>query len=110
MLEQTIKWSSPLYLLFLDFEEAFDYLDSGAMYTVLCHYGIQHKVINMLKVQYQGFTCQVLHGGTLTELGNRDTFFSPLLFLVVLNWVSKNTYESKCLGLQWTHIDRLIKK
>lgn len=65
----------PLYLLFLDFEKAFDSLDREAMYRVLCHYGIQHKVINMLKVQYQGFTCQVLHGGTMTGLGNRDTLF-----------------------------------
>ena len=27
---------------------------------------------------------------------------SPLLFLMVLDWVSKNAYEGKRLGLQWT--------
>ena len=27
--EQTIGWSSPLYLLFVDFEEVFDFLDRG---------------------------------------------------------------------------------
>ena len=31
----------------------------------------------------------------------------PLLFLVVLDWVSKNAYEGKCLGLQWTLTQRL---
>ena len=32
---------------------------------------------------------------------------SPLLFLVVLDWVSKNAYEGKRLGLQWTLTQRL---
>ena len=66
IVEQTIE-SSPLYLLFVDFEKAFDSLDREVMWRILRHYGIPNKIINMLKVQYQGFTCQVLHGGTLTE-------------------------------------------
>ena len=32
---------------------------------------------------------------------------SPLLFLMVLDWVSKNAYEGKRLGLQWTLTQRL---
>ena len=32
---------------------------------------------------------------------------SPLLFLVVLDWVSKNAYEGKRLGLQWSLTQRL---
>ena len=31
---------------------------------------------------------------------------SPLLFLVVLYWVSKNAYEGKRLELQWTLTQR----
>ena len=67
------------------------------------HYGIPNKIINMLKVQNQGFTCQVLHGGTMTEpiqvkTGARQAcLLSPLLFLVVLDWVSKNAYGGKRL-------------
>jgi len=57
IVEQSIKWSSPLYLLFMDFEKAFDSLDRKTMWRLLCHYGIPDKIINMLKVQYQGFTC-----------------------------------------------------
>ena len=67
IVEQTIEWSSPLYLLFVDFEKAFNSLDREAMWRILRHYGIPNKIINMLKVQYQGFTCQLLHGGTMTE-------------------------------------------
>ena len=113
IVEQTIECSSPLYLLFVDFEKAFDSLDREAMWRILRHYGIPNKIINMLKVQYQGFTCQVLHGGTMTEpievkTGVRQgCLLSPLLFLVVLDWVSKNAYEGKRLGLQWTLNQRL---
>ena len=32
---------------------------------------------------------------------------SPLLVLAVLDWVSKNAYEYKRLGLQWTLTHRL---
>ena len=113
IVEQTIEWSSPLYLLFVDFEKAFDSVDREAMWRILRHYGIPDKIINMLKVQYRGFTCQVLHGGTMTEpievkTGVRQgCLLSPLLFLVVLDWVSKNAYEGKRLGLQWTLTQRL---
>ena len=67
IVEQSIEWSSPLYLLFVDFEKAFDSLEREAIWRILCHYGIPDKIINLLKVQYQGFTCQVLHGGTMTK-------------------------------------------
>ena len=32
---------------------------------------------------------------------------SPLLFLIILDWVSKDVYEGKRLGLQWTLTQRL---
>ena len=108
IVEQTIEWSFPLYLLFVDFEKAFNSVDREAMWQILRHYGIPDEIINMLKVQYHGFTCQVLHGGTMTEpievkTGVRQgCLLLPLLFLVVLDWVSKNAYEGKHLGLQWT--------
>jgi len=57
---------TPPYLLFVDFEKAFDSLERKAVLRILRHYGIPNKSVNMLKVQYQGFTCQVLHGGTMT--------------------------------------------
>jgi len=97
----------------VDFEKAFDSVNREAMWRILRQYGISDKVINMLKVQYRGFTCQVLHGGTMTEpievkTGVRQgCLLSPLLFLVILYWGSKNAYEGKRLGLQWTLTQRL---
>ena len=102
----------PLYWLFVDFEKAFDSLDREAMRRILRRNGIPNKIVNM-KVQYQGFTCQVPHGGTMTEpieikTGVRQgCLLSPLLFLVVLDWMSKNPYEGKRLDLQWSLTQRL---
>ena len=67
----------------------------------------------MLKVQYQGFTCQLRRGGTTTEPIEVTTgvkqgcLLSPLLFLVVLDWVLMTAYEGKCLGPQWSLTQRL---
>ena len=91
IVEQTMEWSSPLYLLFAHFERALESLDREAMWRILRHYGIPNKIINTLTVQYQGFTCQVLHGGTMTKplevkTGVRQGYLlSPLLFFVVLD-------------------------
>ena len=103
IVEQTIEWSSPSYLLLVDFEKAFDSVDREAMWRILRHYGIPDKIVKMLNVQYQGFTCQVLYRGTMTEpievkTGVRQgCLLLPLLIPVVLDWVSKNAYEGKRL-------------
>ena len=109
-INRVVEWSSPLYLLFV---KVFASMDREVMWRLLHHYGIPEKIMNMLKVQYQGFTCQVLHGGTMNKpieikTGVRQgCLLSPLLFLMVLDWVSKNAYEGKRLGLQWTLAQRL---
>lgn len=55
-----------------------------------------------------GPTCQVMHGGILSEpflvktTGVRQgCLHSPLLFLLVIDWVSKTAYSSPT-GMQWT--------
>ena len=63
IVEQTIEWSSPLYLLFVDFEKAFDSLDREAMRRILRHYGIPDKIINMLN----GFNTRALLAKCLME-------------------------------------------
>ena len=37
----------------------------------------------------------------------QECLLSPLLFLMVLDWVLKNAYEGKRLGLQWIMTQRL---
>ena len=60
----------------------------------------------------QNFRCQVIHGGTLTEPFRETTgirqgcLLSPLLFLVVLDWMTKTAFN-RPRGIQWKMIQRL---
>ena len=40
IIEQSLEWNSPLYITFLDFEKAFDSVDSTVLWKLLAHYGI----------------------------------------------------------------------
>ena len=55
------------------------------------HYGIPAKIMNMIKLLYENFTCQVINGGTarVTTGVRQGCLFSPLLFIILLDWVSK---------------------
>ena len=107
IIEQTIEWQTPLHLTFIDFEKAFDSIDHHVLWSILRYYGIPEKVIALIQQLYNGFTCQVIHGGSLTDpfpvsTGVRQgCLLSPLLFLMVIDWVSRTAYD-KPLGFRWT--------
>ena len=107
IIEQTIEWQTSLYLTFIDFEKAFDSIDHHVLWNILRHYGIPEKVVSIIRQLYQGFTCQVIHAGNLTDpfpvtTGVRQgCLLSPLLFLMVIDWISKTSYNQP-LGIQWT--------
>ena len=97
---------------FIDFEKAFDSIDHQVLWKILKHYGIPQKIISIIQQLYDGFSCQVIHDGNLTEpfivtTGVRQyCLLSPLLFLMVIAWVSKTTYKEP-KGIQWTLHTRL---
>ena len=65
ILEQSLEWKSSLYINFIDFEKAFDSIDS--LWKIMKHYGIPDKYISIVKATYDGMTCRVLHGGDITN-------------------------------------------
>ena len=112
IIEQTIEWQSSLYLNFVDFQKAFDSIDHQVLWNILGHYGIPPKIIAMIKLLYNGFSCQVVHSGALTDpfpvtTGVRQgCVLSPLLFLLVIDWIGKTSY-SEPHGIRWTMTSRL---
>ena len=112
IIDQTIEWQTSLYLNFVDFQKAFDSVDHQVLWGILAHYGIPRKVISTIQKLYEGFTCQVIHGGTMGEpfpvtTGVRQgCLLSPLLFLLVIDWVSRTAYSNPA-GIQWTLTSRL---
>ena len=108
IVEQTIEWQAPLYICFVDFEKAFDSVDRQTIWNLLRHYGVPEKLVEIIQQLYNGFSCQVSHAGKLSEEFQVTTgvrqgcLLSPLLFLVVLDWVTRTAYASSGKGIQWT--------
>ena len=70
-------------------------------------YGIPQKIIRMTQALYKDFTCSVLHEGNLTpwfavETGiKQGCMLSPLLFLIALDWVLRETTNHQRTGIRW---------
>ena len=62
IIEQSVEWNSNLYVCFVDFEKAFDSVDRETLWRIMRSYGIPEKIVNMVKVLYDGSECTVLDG------------------------------------------------
>lgn len=112
IMEQSAEFNTPLYLLFVDFKQAFDSLDRNVMWRILASYGIPAKIRNIISGLYRNGKCRVVHRGKLgrwftVESGvKQGCVLSPLLFLLVLDWVMRKV-NAGGRGIQWTLTERL---
>ena len=108
VIEQSLEWNSGLYMTFVDFEKAFDSVDHSTLWSLLRHYGVPEKIVKMIRVLYENFEAKVIHEGTTTEGFQVKTgvkqgcLLSPLLFLIALDWVTRESFKTKKTGVQWT--------
>ena len=71
-------------------------------------YDFSPKFINIIQQMYEDATCQVIHDGKLTEpfsvqTGVRQScLLSPIIFLMVVDWVMKQSTAEQETGIQWT--------
>lgn len=112
IMEQSVEFNTPLYLLFVDFKQAFDSLDRNVMWNILSSYGIPAKILNLIIGLYRSGKCRVVHRGKLGRWFTVDSgvkqgcVLSPLLFLLVLDWVMRKVNNGR-RGIQWTLTERL---
>lgn len=112
IVEQSAEWRSPLYLLFIDFEKAFDTLDHKTIWNALACKGTPPKIISLIQGLYNGATCKVLHENHLSDRINvavgvrQGCVMSPLLFNIVLDVVMK-TATNNTKGISWGLIGQL---
>ena len=112
IIEQSIEFQSWLYLDFVDFEKAFDSVDHEVLWNLLGLYEVPDKVIRIIRLFSQDFSCQVIHSGSVTEpftisTGVRQGYLlSPLLFLIVIDWVTNTAFNTP-RGIRWTLTKRL---
>lgn len=112
IVEQSVEWRSPLYLVFIDFEKAFDTLKHSAIWSTLTCKGIPQKIINLIRALYYNASCRIQHDNNVSnpinvEIGVRQGCpLSPLLFNVVIDSVMRNaTIEPR--GITWSLNKRL---
>lgn len=107
IIEQSVELRSPLYLLFVDYEKAFDSVNRECIWAELRNIGVPDKIISLIRKSYEAFECKVLHEGKLsepfkTQSGVRQgCLLSPLIFLVVMDAVYKRASENKPRGIMW---------
>ena len=63
IIEQSVEMQSPLYLLFIDYEKAFDSVNREFMWKVLEMYSVPSKLLNLVKELYNECECKVIHCG-----------------------------------------------
>ncbi len=108
IIEQCLEWNAPLYINFVDFQKAFDSVHRPSLWSILASYGIPQKIIDIISAFYKNFECAIQIDRTTSEWFQVDSgvrqgcILSPILFLVVIDWVMRNTTGDKKRGISWT--------
>ena len=107
ILEQVNEWNSTIYIHFIDFEKAFDSVHRDSLWVIMKQYGIPTKLITIVKALYDGFQCAVIDEGETTEWFpvitgvKQGCCMSGFLFLLVIDWVMRQTVEGRRTGIRW---------
>lgn len=113
IIEQSAEYNTPLYLLFVDFERAFDTISRNSMWSALTYKGIPDKIVIMIRELYRDAQCRVRFNGNESRsfvpgTGVRQgCVLSPTLFLLLLDCVLEQTNRDAPFGIRWTLSDFL---
>ena len=108
IIEQSLEWLTPLYTVFVHFQKSFDSVDRDVIWRLMYHYGFPPKFVAIIQQLYEDATCQVIHDGKLTEPFSVQTgvrqgcLLSPTIFLMVVDWVTRQSTAGQRTGIQWT--------
>ncbi|VDP35612.1 unnamed protein product [Schistosoma curassoni] len=91
IVEQSVEWNSSLYINFIDYEKAMEFL----------------RLSTISGIYYDGLQCEVVHGGQLIDAFQVRTgvkqgcLLSPFLFLLVVDWIMRTSTSEGKHGIQW---------
>ena len=107
IIEQSIEWKTPLFIYFIDFKKAFDSIHRATLWKIVRAYGVPENIVSMIKCFYTQFDCSVLLNNKETDWfvvnsGVRQgCITSPILLLIVIDWVMKKTTRDSKRGITW---------
>ena len=99
ILEKCMAFQLDVSFCFIDFRAVFDSVDREMMYKIMKHYGLQQKVVNVIRNSYEGFKCCVKAEGEKGQMFDVKTgvrqgdVWSPILFGLVINYVLANSVQ-----------------
>jgi hypothetical protein len=113
IIDKVTALKEPLLINFIDFRKAFDCIHRMSVWNILRCYGIPEKVIKVIQSFYEDSRCAVRADGEVGEwfqiiTGVRQgCVLSPMIFLLVMDWIMKRATDTVTNGLEWVNGERL---
>ena len=110
ILEQCNEWQRDIYVNFLDFEKALDSVDRISLWKILRQYGISQKIVYIITLFYNNFTCCVQNSSSSIAVNSgvrQGCVMSSFLFIPIIDWIMKNGTEQERTGIRWTLLTKL---
>jgi len=98
IIEQSVEFQSPLYMLLVDYQRAFDSLNRAWIWDELKVRGLPSIFINTIK---EGYENQVSDSIKTSSGVRQGCLLSPLLFLLAMDGVLRRALDGKKRGLTW---------
>ncbi|KAJ8397554.1 hypothetical protein AAFF_G00438300 [Aldrovandia affinis] len=112
IIEQCLELQTTLIINYIDFKKAFDSVHRESLWQIIQLYGVPSKYVNIFRALYHNSTCLVrTSSGTTNDFDivtsvRQGCILSPLLFLIVINFVMRKTLAGTNYGIKWGQ-DRL---
>ena len=102
IVEQSVEWQDIGLHMLCGFSKAFASIHRETLWKLLRRYGIPLKVLNIIG-KYSTSCTQWQINREISDADRRLTGMSafPLLFLIALDWVTREEYGSSDKGLPW---------
>ena len=104
--EQSLEWNYPLYTNFIDFKIALTVFTMTLYGRSYRFYGVPPKTVSLIEKFYNHFECSVILINGSSEWFPlkfgviQGCILSPILFLVVIDWVMRKTTTEKPRDIQ----------
>ena len=102
-----------VFINFIDFEKAFDSIHRETLWKIMELYEVPSKILNTIQKLLENNEICVVNNGLQSDWVRIESGvkqgcgMSSFLFLLVLDWVMRNSVEGKNTGLRWKFMSKL---